>query len=99
METESVRAEPLVIRMEGVFDVRAAERLLDALADTGDAEIRIDLSKVREFHDFGVVVLVRALEGRARTSVLGLRQHHVRLLRHLGIEAGRTDLGAYAELA
>ncbi len=81
-----------VIRMEGVFDVPAAQRLAGMLAEAGEGELRIDLSQVREFHDFGVAVLARALAGRrAHTGISGLRQHHLRLLRYLGIDAGVAE--------
>ena len=79
-----------VIRMDGVFDVPAAQRLARALAQTDENEqVRIDLTHVREFHDYGVTVLAQALASRgARIAVRGLRQHHLRLLRYFGIEAG-----------
>ncbi len=99
MRADELAAEALVIRVEGVLDVRAAERIVETLADAGEGEVRIDLSKVREFHDSGVVRLARALDGRQRACVVGLRHHHVRLLRYLGIDAGGADLGAPAELA
>lgn len=98
MRTDSVATEALVIRMEGVLDVDAAERIVETIADAGGGEVRIDLTKVREFHDSGVVVLVRALDGHERATVVGLRQHHVRLLRYLGIDARGPDLGSFAEL-
>lgn len=79
--------DPRVIRMDGVFDVSAAQRLARALAEAGDGEVRIDLTRVREFHDFGIALLARALSGRVHTSVSGLRRHHVRLLLYLGIDA------------
>ncbi|HET7824137.1 MAG TPA: STAS domain-containing protein [Anaeromyxobacter sp.] len=80
-------ADRKVIRVDGVFDVSAAQRLARELADAGDAEVRIDLTRVREFHDFGIALLARELSGRVRITVSGLRRHHIRLLRYLGIEA------------
>ena len=88
-----------VIRLEGVFDVPAARRLASTLADAGYADVRIDMTRVREFHDFGVALLARALAGRPEVTVAGLRQHHLRLLRYLGIDAGPVDLGRPVELA
>lgn len=90
---------PMVIRRDGVFDVPAAQQVAETLAEMGEGEVRIDLRHVREFHDFGVALLARSLAGRSGVSVLGLRQHHVRLLRYLGIETGRVDFGAAAELS
>jgi anti-anti-sigma regulatory factor len=86
-----------VFRMDGVFDVPAAQRLARALAQTDvDEHVRIDLTHVREFHDFGVTVLAQALASRGKRIVVrGLSQHHLRLLRYFGIEAGaRTSAGA-----
>jgi hypothetical protein len=75
-----------VIQMEGTFDLPAAERVALALqAAPAGQEVRLDLTRVREFHDFGVAVLARALQGR-RVEVRGLRTHQVRLLRYLGVE-------------
>lgn len=81
-ETESVE-----IRMEGVFDVSAAQVVVRAL-DKAPLEriIRIDLTHVREFHDFAVAVLAQALaKRRQNVSVCGLRQHQLRLLNYLGL--------------
>ncbi len=91
--------EPTVIQMEGVFDVPAAQRIASAIAEALPGEILIDLTRVREFHDFGVALLARALAGRVGISVTGLRQHHLRLLRYLGIDPGPANLGRAVELA
>ena len=90
--------ESLTIRMSGVFDVPAARRLADALAEARERAVHVDLTQVREFHDFGVALLARALAGRAGTTVAGLREHHVRLLAYLGIEAGPGPREVPAEL-
>ncbi|GAO04237.1 STAS domain-containing protein [Anaeromyxobacter sp. PSR-1] len=85
--------EPDTIRKDGVFDVSAAQDVAQRLAATpAGAEVRVDLTHVREFHDFGVAVLARALAGcPGRVSVRGLRQHHRRLLRYLGVAAAPDD--------
>ncbi len=89
-----------VIRMDGVFDVPAAQRLARAIAQTDeDEQVRIDLTQVREFHDYGVTVLAQALASRGtRIAVNGLRQHHLRLLRYFGIDTGGPAIGTEAEL-
>jgi hypothetical protein len=75
-----------VIRMEGTFDLPAAREVAEALeAAPAGLEVRLDLTRVREFHDFGVAVLARALQGR-RVDVRGLRTHQLRLLRYLGVD-------------
>jgi hypothetical protein len=87
-----------VIRMDGIFDVPAAKRLARELDALGYAEVRIDLTRVREFHDFGVALLANSIAGRrAPTSVVGLHEHHLRLLRYLGIDCG-ASLTAGVEL-
>jgi len=90
--------EHVIIRMEGVFDAAAAQRLSNALESAHGEEIRVDLSDVREFHDFGIAMLARALSVRSGIAVSGLRQHQLRLLRYFGIDAGPVDLGAPVEL-
>ncbi|MGC4001422.1 MAG: STAS domain-containing protein [Anaeromyxobacter sp.] len=87
--------QPLLVRVDGVFDLPAAQRLAHTLRDA-QGKVRIDLTHVREFHDYGVTVLAHALAGRRSVEVSGLRQHHVRLLRYLGVDAG-ADHGAEAE--
>ena len=89
-----------VIRMDGVFDVPAAQQLARALAQTdADEQVRIDLTQVREFHDYGVTVLAQALAARGtRIAVRGLRQHHLRLLKYFGIDTGGPALGTEVEV-
>jgi hypothetical protein len=87
--------ERTIIRMDGVFDVPAARQVAEKLDEAGYAEVRIDLTRVREFHDFGVALLAQAISTRrAPTAVLGLHEHHLRLLRYLGIECGAANLSA-----
>jgi len=82
-----------VFRVEGVLDLQAARELVARVAASGESELHVDLTRVREFHDFGVTVLAQALQRRpGKVSVRGLRQHHLRLLRYLGIDP-RVDLG------
>lgn len=88
MDRHAAEAEAKVIRMEGVLDVPAARRLARELASAGDGEVHVDLSHVREFHDFGLALLVRELAGREGISIGGLGRHQERLLRYLGIGAG-----------
>ncbi len=88
MNRHVAEAEAKVIRMEGVLDVLAARRLARELADAGEGEVLVDLTHVRELHDFGVALLARELAGRERISITGLGRHHVRLLRYLGIDTG-----------
>jgi hypothetical protein len=92
MTAEPTRSPARTIRVDGVFDVPAAQRLARALADAGGCGVHVDLEHVREFHDLAVVQLARALAGRVEITVSGLRQHHLRLLRYLGFDPGPLDL-------
>jgi ABC-type transporter Mla MlaB component len=83
------------IRLEGVFDIEAARRLAAQLEDAVYADVRIDMTRVREFHDFAVALLAENIAGRkAPTAVFGLQEHHRRLLRHLGIGSGSSGASA-----
>ena len=86
MQTEACGAGPVVILADGTFDVPAAERVARELQHADGLEVRVDLTQVREFHDFGVAVLARALASRRQVSVRGLRTHQIRLLKYLGID-------------
>jgi hypothetical protein len=89
-----------VFQMDGVFDVPAARRLAAELDDAPFASVRIDLTRVREFHDFGVALLAQHIAGRrAPTAVMGLQEHHLRLLRYLRIDCVGANLTAGVELA
>jgi anti-anti-sigma regulatory factor len=88
-----------IIWLEGVFDGVAAGHLEEKLlrARTGD-RVLVDATQVREFHDFGVAVLGRALTHcRAEVKVRGLRQHQVRVLRYFGVDAGPMERAVLPE--
>lgn len=87
MQIADMEYEGLEIRMDGVFDVDAANKVMRALERApSERGVRVDLTHVREFHDFAVAVLAQALaKRRENVSVRGLRQHHVRLLGYLGL--------------
>ncbi len=77
------------IRVAGVFDIAEARRVAAAVDEARFAEVRIDLTRVRECHDFALAVLCEILAGRrAPTAIVGLGEHHRRLLRQLGIAFG-----------
>jgi anti-anti-sigma regulatory factor len=83
-------------RLSGAFDGLAARRLeaLLARAEPGD-HLRIDLTKVREFHDFGIAVLAHALTRcKAHVTLVGLRQHQIRVLRYFGVDTEPLERAA-----
>jgi anti-anti-sigma regulatory factor len=89
IEAGHVRTE---IRLEGVFDIAAARRVAAALDEARYADVRIDLTAVREFHDFAVVLLGETVASRhAPTEVVGLQEQHRRLLRNLGVDGADAD--------
>jgi anti-anti-sigma regulatory factor len=85
--------EELTFQLEGVFDGVAARRLEAALASASPADrLNVDLTHVREFHDFGVAILGQALaRTRAAVEVRGLRRHQLRVLRFFGVDAGPAE--------
>jgi hypothetical protein len=91
----SSKPDSLVIRMDGTFDVEAAQNVLDALkrAPRG-SEVYVDLSQVRDFHDNAVAALAEGLvDSDLSVSVRGLRQHQYRMLRYLGVRSNALDPG------
>ncbi len=78
--------------MDGVFDVPAAKRLGTALerARRG-AALRIDVSRVTGFEDFGLALLAQALgeTSASRVALRGLRGHQLRILRYFGVDPAR----------
>lgn len=92
MQTLEPRLDAIV-RLEGVFDGVAARRLEARLlrAAAGD-RVLVDLTQVREFHDFAVAVLGRALSlCPGEVKLRGLRRHQVRVLRHFGVDTGPLE--------
>jgi hypothetical protein len=80
-----------VIEVEGVLDVPAATRLRDTVLgfDTA-ARVVIDCHEVRELQDSALAFLAWSVFSRGRRVELrGLGEHHLRLLRYLGV--GQTD--------
>ena len=93
MNTEArVDGSSLVIQADGTFDVFAAERVARAIREAPGLEVRVDLTRVRDFHDLGVAALAKALASRRQVQVRGLRTHQIRLLRYLGIDAEPAGL-------
>ncbi len=100
MSKEIVTENP-VIRLTNAFDGLAARHLEAMLARLEPGvRLRVDLTQVREFHDFGIAVLAQALTRcKAQVTLLGLSQHQVRLLRYFGVEAAPHERAAVADTA
>jgi anti-anti-sigma regulatory factor len=90
-----------LIRVSGAFDGLEARRLEVMLvgAEPG-VRLRLDLTQVREFHDFGIAVLAQALTRcKAQVILLGLRQHQIRVLRYFGVDTTSLERAAVADEA
>jgi len=92
----------LELKLDGVFDRVAAEKIAEALSHVrpGGA-LHIDLAQIREFHDAGLAALARTLtaSGLAVRVVLGgLCQHQARILRYLGVDLDALAAGMPAEM-
>ncbi len=92
---QQAQSGSLVIRMDGAFDIDSVQVIRDRVTSLpGGAEVYVDLSRVREFHDRAVAMLADVLAAtRARVSVRGLRQHQYRMLRYLGVAPSALDPG------
>lgn len=90
-----------VIRLQGVFDGLAARRLEALLVPAGpDERFHLDLTHVREFHDFAIAVLGHALaHSRAYVTLRGLRQHQIRVLHYFGVETAPLERAVASDAA
>jgi hypothetical protein len=101
MPTEDAVTDAPVVKLEGVFDGLVARRVEAMLAGAEPGvRLHLDLTQIREFHDFGVAVLANALKRcRASVSLRGLRLHQIRLLRYFGVEAAPLGRIALSDAA
>ncbi len=100
MQPEESVSATSSIRLEGAFDGLAA-RHLEALLDRAEpgARVHIDLTQVRDFHDFGIAVLGRAVtRSRAHVTLRGLRQHQIRVLKYFGVETEPLERAVLADV-
>ena len=90
---EPLETETSVIYVSGAFDGIRARRLEALLAGAAPgARVRVDLTQVREFHDFGVAVLAQAMTRcKAHVTLLGLRRHQIRMLRYFGVDTAPLE--------
>ena len=98
---EDFEADHSLIRLSGSFDGLGARRLeaMLARAEPG-ACLCVDLTQVREFHDFGIAVLAQALTRcKARVTLLGLRWHQIRVLRYFGVDTAPLERASVADEA
>jgi hypothetical protein len=78
-----------VVALEGHFGTAEADRLHAALQQLApDRPLTIDFRAVRVFHDSAVVRIATDLASGhgMHVNVLGLSEHHWRLLRYFGLD-------------
>lgn len=85
-----------VVRVNGVFDMQAAERLARWLAEIPkESPVTVDFTKVNDCHDFGIAAVAGGLQNRGEhLDVRGLTRHQARLLRYLGVYLAEVGAGA-----
>lgn len=101
MQPERAAADESVIRLEGVLDGFVARRVEAVLMRAAaGARFHVDLTQVREFHDFGIAVLGQALARcPARVTLRGLRRHQVPVLRYFGVETAPLERAMHFDAA
>ena len=101
MHYEEATFDGPLIHLSGTFDGVAARRLEALLVGAQPGtRLRVDLTKVREFHDFGIAVLAQALaRSPARVTLLGLRHHQIRVLRYFGVDTAPLEHALVADAA
>ncbi len=90
LEARAQRSGTVVV-VHGTFDASDARRLHDVLAELApSSRVRVDFHEVRLFDDSAVARLSRDLTGPygANVELVGLSEHHHRLLRYMGAGFG-----------
>jgi anti-anti-sigma regulatory factor len=87
----SIRRPPsggAVVSVEGSFDAADADQLGSiAFALDADGPVTLDFHEVQSAGDMAVVRLARGiLEASGHVSMVGLSEHHHRLLTYIGLE-------------
>jgi hypothetical protein len=94
----SIRRPPTggaVVAVEGSFDAADADQL-GSIASALDAggSVTLDFHEVRSASDMAIVRLARGiLEAPGHVSMVGLSEHHHRLLNYVGLEPAHIKHG------
>ncbi len=78
-----------VLMVQGTFNVADADSLHDALHELApEKPVAVDFHQVRLFADFAVARLVQEIADRpGHVTLIGLSEHHHRLLRYVGAQS------------
>lgn len=93
--TRGPRGE-VVIRIDGVFDTEAAQRLSAWLREVPAQEQLVLEFAGRDCLDLGLAAVAGDLAARAQLEVHGLSRHQARLLGYLGVALDREQPQARA---
>ncbi len=93
--THGPRGE-VVIRIDGPFDAKAADRLAGWLREIPAHEPLVLEFGGRDFLELGLAVVAADLAARASLVVRGLSRHQEKLLAYLGVELDRAPAGTRA---
>lgn len=78
----------LLLRLKGRFDSLSAWSLVRRVDAAGARGIVIDFTSLEGIEDASLSVLAELLQRyRGRVDLVGLREHHLRLLSYLGVPA------------
>ncbi len=90
VEARTQRGETIVT-LRGCFDADALHALHDVLAELRRAgHVTLDFREVRLFHDSAVAMLARELDWIHPVSIVGLSEHHHRLMRYMRPSLARS---------
>jgi hypothetical protein len=83
----SVQDDPVILAVDGTFDIPAVWRLRDAIASTPRAAaVIVDFSHTRDVYEFALAILLGTTEMRRPITLRGLGQHHYHgLLEYLSV--------------
>lgn len=83
----------ILVWIADTFDGITARRLERWLSHAGPGtRLRVDLTRVRQFHDFALAVLAQAMTRcEAHVTLLGLSRHQILPLRCFDVDTGALE--------
>jgi anti-anti-sigma regulatory factor len=96
-QAQDATEEVVVVQFEGRLDAIAAARVRPYLlrASPG-ARVILDLTRVRDVEHLGLARLAQELarvRGSPNVVLRGMCEHHLRMLRYFGVDAGAFEGG------
>ena len=89
--TRIQEGERCVLRLAGDLDTASSHRLAEEVAGDPAQHLMLDFFAVAAIDDRGLADLADALRSRPQVALRGLREHQLRLLAYLGVEAARRS--------